>query len=123
MKIGDCIRVRGQQKGQRRATYNNDNNVKEKDPPIFPQGDEDKPKRKAIPPDREEVRKYISEQGYSVNADQWFDYYESNGWMVGKTEMKSWQAAIRTWERKNNQNENQRSGQSKQNGQSFIELN
>lgn len=28
-----------------------------------------------------------------------YDYYESNGWRVGKTPMKDWQAAIRNWVR------------------------
>ena len=27
------------------------------------------------------------------------DYYESNGWKVGRNPMKSWQATCRTWQR------------------------
>ncbi len=30
-------------------------------------------------------------------AQGWYDYYQSNGWMVGKTKMKDWKASIRTW--------------------------
>lgn len=46
----------------------------------------------------EEAQEYISEKGLSVNAEYWFDYYASKGWMVGKTKMKDWKAAVRTWE-------------------------
>ena len=32
-----------------------------------------------------------------TEAKAFFNYYESNGWMVGKNKMKNWEAAIRTW--------------------------
>ena len=57
---------------------------------------------KFIPPSRECVQKYISEQGYSVDADRFIDYYTANGWKVGKNRMKDWKAAVRNWERSNN---------------------
>jgi hypothetical protein len=47
----------------------------------------------------DEVRRYCRERGNAVNAEQWFDYYEANGWMVGKNPMRDWRAALRTWER------------------------
>jgi len=34
-----------------------------------------------------------------MKAIQFFDYYEANGWRVGKNPMKDWKAAVRTWER------------------------
>ena len=37
-----------------------------------------------------------------IIANKFYDYYESNGWHVGKNPMKDWKAAIRTWERKEN---------------------
>ena len=49
-----------------------------------------------------EVSDYISEKGYSVNADAFVNFYESKNWFVGKNKMANWQAAIRTWENKNN---------------------
>ena len=52
------------------------------------------------PPAREEVQAYIMEQGYSVDAERFVDYYTSNGWMVGRTKMKDWRAAVRTWQKK-----------------------
>lgn len=30
-------------------------------------------------------------------AERFYNYYESNGWMVGKNKMKKWQAAVNTW--------------------------
>jgi hypothetical protein len=30
-------------------------------------------------------------------AKAFFNYYESNGWMVGKNKMKNWEAAVRNW--------------------------
>jgi hypothetical protein len=39
-------------------------------------------------------------------ADQFWNFYESKGWVVGRSPMKSWKAAIRTWELKNKQNAN-----------------
>ena len=32
-------------------------------------------------------------------AERFFDYYESKGWVVGKAPMKSWRAAARNWKR------------------------
>ena len=43
------------------------------------------------------IEKYIEEQHYSVNAEKFYSYYESNGWKIGKSSMKSWKAALRTW--------------------------
>ena len=33
----------------------------------------------------------------NLNISGFFDYYESNGWMVGKNKMKDWKAAARSW--------------------------
>ncbi|RJE88597.1 hypothetical protein D3P07_11420 [Paenibacillus sp. 1011MAR3C5] len=61
---------------------------------------DDKPKRsKFIPPTLEEVTAYCEERQNSVDPQKWIDHYTSNGWMVGRTKMKDWKAAVRTWER------------------------
>lgn len=58
------------------------------------------PKRKRfVKPTVEEVRQYCIERKNNVNAEQFYDYYESNGWKVGKNAMKDWKACVRTWER------------------------
>ena len=51
-------------------------------------------------PTRDEVREYCRSRNNGVNADQFVDFYESKGWMIGKNPMKDWKAAVRTWERK-----------------------
>lgn len=60
------------------------------------------PKSKAtrfVKPTLEEIDKYCRSRGNNIDARKFFDYYESNGWKVGKNSMKSWEAAVRTWER------------------------
>lgn len=52
-----------------------------------------------IPPTLEEVSAFIAENNYRVNAEKFIDYYNANGWMVGKTKMKDWKAAVRNWHR------------------------
>lgn len=56
-------------------------------------------KKRFIKPTLEEIKQYCIERGNKVDAQHFFDYYESNGWRVGKNSMKNWQAAVRTWER------------------------
>lgn len=52
-----------------------------------------------VPPSLEEVKAYCLERRNRINPEQYLDWYESNGWRVGKNPMKSWKAAVRTWER------------------------
>ena len=56
--------------------------------------------KKFIKPSIEEIKSYCSERNNSVDANYFFDYYESKGWKIGKNPMKDWKAAVRTWERK-----------------------
>lgn len=46
-----------------------------------------------------EIKEYCIERNNNVDAQHFYDYYESNGWKVGKNSMKNWQAAVRTWEK------------------------
>lgn len=50
-------------------------------------------------PTLSEIKAYCIERNNNVDAQHFFDYYESNGWKVGKNSMKNWQAAVRTWEK------------------------
>lgn len=52
-----------------------------------------------IPPSLDEIRAYSNEQGLSVDAERFHDYYTANGWTVGKAKMKDWKAMLRNWER------------------------
>lgn len=51
------------------------------------------------PPTYEEVKEYCFTRNNQVDAQAFIDFYESKGWMIGKNKMKSWEAAIRTWEK------------------------
>ena len=50
-------------------------------------------------PTLSQITQYCLERNNNVNAEQFYDYYESNGWKVGKNSMKDWKACVRTWER------------------------
>lgn len=60
----------------------------------------DKPKQKCfVKPTLTEIESYCFERNNNVNAEKFFDFYESKGWMVGKNKMKDWKACVRTWEK------------------------
>ncbi len=58
------------------------------------------PPTKFVRPDLEEVSAYFKELK-AVDSDSFFDFYESKGWLVGKTSMKDWRASARKWVREN----------------------
>ena len=51
-------------------------------------------------PTIEEIRQYCLEKELDVDAEQFFLFYESKGWVIGKSPMKSWRAAVCTWSRR-----------------------
>jgi DNA-binding transcriptional ArsR family regulator len=51
-------------------------------------------------PTIEEIKQYCLERNNGIDAEQFFDFYESKNWYVGKNKMKNWQAAVRTWEKR-----------------------
>lgn len=55
--------------------------------------------KKFVPPTVEEVAAYCLERKNKVDAAYFVDHYTSNGWKVGKQNMKDWKAAVRTWEK------------------------
>ena len=51
------------------------------------------------PPTVEMVAEYCKERHNGVDAQRFVDYYSANGWKVGgRSAMKDWKAAVRTWE-------------------------
>jgi hypothetical protein len=58
-------------------------------------------------PSVKEIRDYCLERKNNVDAENFFDFYESKDWMIGKNKMKNWKASVRTWERKSNNQVNQ----------------
>jgi len=74
---------------------------------LFPDPEKEKvaPKEKAprrfVKPTIEQIQAYCDEHKININAKDFWYYYESVGWVVGKNRkpMKSWQASIYTWVR------------------------
>ena len=60
--------------------------------------------QKFIPPTVGEVSAYCLERGSGVNPERFVDFYTSKGWMIGKSKMKDWRAAVRNWERETPRN-------------------
>ena len=57
-------------------------------------------KRKVfIKPTVEEVTAYGKEIDFPLDGGGFMDYYESKGWVVGKSKMKDWKATVRNWKR------------------------
>ena len=51
-------------------------------------------------PSLEDVRAYCISRSNKVDPEQFFNFYESKGWTIGKSPMKDWRAAVRTWEKR-----------------------
>lgn len=54
-------------------------------------------------PSVDEVREFSKTlpEGEHIDANEFCDFYASKGWMVGKNQMRDWQAAVRRWAREN----------------------
>jgi uncharacterized protein YdaU (DUF1376 family) len=53
----------------------------------------------------EKITEYCKERNNKVDPEAFFNFYESKGWMIGKNKMKDWRAAVRTWEKSTNKQE------------------
>ena len=53
-----------------------------------------------VPPTKEEIRAYCTENGYNIDVDYFFDHYSGNGWKAGRVPMKDWKATVRNWYRR-----------------------
>lgn len=72
------------------------NTVQDKDKVIV----KDKAKvKRFVKPTLNDLEHYCIERNNKVDIQKFFNYYESNGWKVGKNPMKDWRAAVRTWEK------------------------
>jgi len=55
-------------------------------------------------PTIDDIEYYFQERNNNLDAELFFDYYESIGWMVGKSPMKDWKACVRAWEKREYKN-------------------
>ncbi|MAF36569.1 hypothetical protein CL622_05635 [archaeon] len=59
----------------------------------------DNKSKRFVKPSVQELNSYFIEKGINntIEAEKMFNYYESNGWQVGRNKMKDWKAAARNW--------------------------
>lgn len=76
-------------KGNNININNTSNNIKEKSI-----------KRKFEKPTIEQIQEYCIERDNGINAEAFYDFYESKNWYVGKNKMTDWKACVRTWEQR-----------------------
>jgi len=49
------------------------------------------------PPTFNDLLEFCMQNNLDLNANDFLNYYDSNGWMVGKNKMKDWKATARRW--------------------------
>jgi len=57
-------------------------------------------------PEVNDIKEYCLWRNNGIDAETFFDFYESKNWMVGKNKMKDWKACMRTWEKRQNKTNN-----------------
>ena len=67
-----------------------------------------------------DINEYCKERKNNVDADTFFNFYESKDWLIGKNKMKNWKACIITWEKSiNNKNKDNTTSHRHQKGQDY----
>ena len=51
-------------------------------------------------PTIEEISIYCKQRNNTIDAETFFDFYESKNWKIGKSAMKCWKSCVRTWEKR-----------------------
>jgi hypothetical protein len=57
-------------------------------------------------PEVNDIKEYCLERNNGIDAETFFDFYESKNWLIGKNKMKNWKACIRTWEKRQHKTNN-----------------
>lgn len=70
--------------------------------------EQDKKRKRFTPPTVEEVAAYRGERNNRIDPQTFVDFYASKGWVVGKSKMEDWKAAIRTWENRDGNSQPER---------------
>jgi hypothetical protein len=74
------------------------------------------------PPGVADVAEYCRERGNRIDAEHFHAYYTANGWRVGKTSMRDWRAAVRTWEKRDEKHEQYSAGPKKSDFERNLEF-
>lgn len=103
-----CKRLRNNRVGtndnKSQQMSSNDSQTKNKKqnnplPPLQGEGEGVPKPRGFTPPTVEEVNTYCQERKNGIDGAEFVDFYQSKGWLIGKSKMKDWKAAVRTWEK------------------------
>ena len=89
-----------QQTNNKQITTEEENVRKKEDSNIIDSGDKSPSRTKFQKPTLQELQEFaFAENLMNVDCNRFFDYYESNGWKVGRNAMKDWRATLRNWNR------------------------
>ena len=78
--------------------------------------------KRFVKPSVQEIKAYCFERGNGIDAERFWNYYESNGWKVGRNAMKDWKACIRTWEQKNKEQKPQSQTKAERNANAYERI-
>ena len=101
----------GQALGKQGATIEESNKGKREEEKK-PSNDGKERSRRFVKPSVDDIRAYCIEKHYDIDPEHFFNFYESKGWVVGKSPMKDWKAAVRNWVAMNKERNPQSSSQS-----------
>lgn len=79
--------------------------------------------KKFVKPTIPEIRAYCLQNNIRVDAERFFNYYESKGWVVGKAPMKNWHCALANWAKENRDNGFERQYTESEMNSVFTDLN
>jgi hypothetical protein len=88
---GRVLKFRANETAKKRREEKRRDEMRKEHPPI--------PPLRFTKPSPEDVTAYAKTLSFDLDGRKFVDFYESKGWLVGRSPMKSWQAAIRTWKR------------------------
>lgn len=74
-------------------------------------------------PTLDDLQNRISAMNYQVDAVKFFNYYESNGWKVGRNKMKCWKSALTTWNSNNDTKQQPKSFKQQEQEQNREQIN
>lgn len=106
-EICECI-TNSNEKCLRRSSYkiNGKNHCNQHSKPIIGYLYDEENQKKFKKPTLEELGDYKLERNSNVDVLKFYNYYEANGWRVGKNPMKDWKATFRYWETNENKKPN-----------------
>lgn len=99
----DLLASKQPSKSEANALAKSKSNSKSIDKETSPNGEVKKSAVRFTPPTETEAQEYangwIAEKGLSATFDarRFIAFYESKGWLVGKTKMTDWKSAVRGW--------------------------